>query len=308
MPLKPVAKKEFTAGKPTGSAVHIKSPRIKVRSLGDDEQRHIKMMMYGGQGTGKTYILCALLELGYKIVVLSTDFGGDGLTTVILEMKRRGKSNLLDNARVVGADGYLAVRQFIDHPEKYIDGLWDSFVPHIFFWDGFSGFQQLDIAEHIEDSGKGSDSDLKFETAQWGMVRNATIRTVDDFLDIVGPSGVAPHKIVTCLEKIILKEGRVEDQLSPLLQGAGGILMGAAFDLIWRSSCEIKGTGDNVVAEYRYQTQPDGTKRTGKSRGFDVAPVVKAEMYHVWVGLLKELGAPIPEGYVEPKKEKTNES
>lgn len=302
MPLKQLTKKEFESG-PSGSAVHIKSPRVVCRGLDEDEASVVKLMLYGGQGTGKTYAICALLELGYKILILSTDFGGDGTNTVKLEMKRRGKKELLANARLVTADGYNAVRDFIDKPEKYVEGLWTEFVPDILFWDGFSGFQQLDIAEHIEDSGKGDDSDLKFEQSQWGMVRNATIRTVDDFLDIRAPNGDNPHKVVTCLEKIQVKEGRVEDQLSPLLQGAGGVLMGAAFDLIWRTSCDTTGKDEKAVSTYSYHTRPDGTKRVGKSRGFSFKGVIEADMYHVWPQILEELDLPVPEGYV-PKEKK----
>ena len=303
MPLKQLAKQEFVAGatKKAGGT-HIKSPRVKVTSLDEITDRIVKMMLYGGQGTGKTYVICGLLELGYKILVLTTDFGGDGLNTVRLEMKRRGKRELLKNTRVVQAEGYGAIRDFIDYPEKYVEGLWEMFVPDVVFWDGFSAFQQVDIAEHVQDAGKGDDSDLKFEMSQWGMVRNATIRTVNDFLGI-HHGDINPHKIVTCLEDVKSKEGKMEDSMSPLMQGAGKTLAGAGFDLIWRVVCSMIGTGDNVKAHYKYQTKPDGTKRVGKSRGFEVNHEVPADMYHVWVGLTDELELPRPAGYV-PRGEK----
>jgi len=296
-------KKDFVGGvAPTAGGTHIKSPRVKVSTLSDIEDRILKMMLYGGQGTGKTFVICALLELGYKILILTTDFGGDGLNTVRLEMKRWKKKHLLKNTRVVEATGYDAIRDFIDNPTTYVEGLWTEFVPDLIFWDGFSAFQQVDIAEHVSDSGKGDDSDLKFEMSQWGMVRNATIRTVNDFLNM-GSGDHKPHKIVTCLEEVKVKEGTQEDKLAPLMQGAGKILAGAGFDLIWRVSCNMVGTGDNVSASYKYQTKPDGTKRVGKSRGFDVPYELPADMYHTWVALTDELELPRPEAYVPKEKD-----
>jgi hypothetical protein len=283
---------------PVKKGTVIASPRVRVASLDEVEARYIKGMLFGPWGGGKTFTINALLELGFKVLVLTTDIGGDGLNTVILEQKKKGNAGLLKNIRKVEVEDYEACKSFIDRPETYVPDIyeWD---PDWIFWDGFSGFQQVDISEHVEDAGKQDDSDLQFEMNQWGQVRNATIRTVSNFLDINNKqTGRKWHKLLTCQENVRTKPGKAgegpQDTVSPLLQGAGGILMGAGFDFIWRVVAKTEGVGTTAKAKFVYETKPSN-ERWAKSRGFEFPETMDANFEGAVKEMFSQLDISLPE-------------
>src|SRR5262249_36594749 len=72
-----------------------KRPQVKKRS--DTSSRYIKIGLYGGAGMGKTYGIVDLVErFGLKVLIVSTDVGGDGLSTVTAELQARGRGDLAD--------------------------------------------------------------------------------------------------------------------------------------------------------------------------------------------------------------------
>jgi hypothetical protein len=282
----------------------VRSPAVRVASLADEEERYLKGMLFGPWGGGKTFTINHLLELGFKVLVLTTDIGGDGLNTVILDQKQKGNAHLLKNIRKVEVDDYDACVSFIKKPEAYMTDLYD-WDPDWVFWDGFSGFQQVSISEHVGDQGsekaeeKGQNTDLQFEMSQWGQVRNATIRAVSNFLDIHNKkTGRKWHKILTCQENIRTKPGKEGegpvDTVSPLLQGAGGILMGAGFDFIWRVLSKTQGVGSKAVSKHVFETKPSH-ERWSKSRGFEFPEVMDADFGAAVTTMFQQLDIPLPE-------------
>jgi hypothetical protein len=285
------------AGTPNKKANVVRSPVVRVAGLDEAEDRYLKGMLFGPWGGGKTFTINDMIALGFKVLVLTTDIGGDGLNTVILEQKKRGTPELLKNVKKVEVDDYDACKSFIDKPERYMPDIyeWD---PDWIFWDGFSGFQQVDISEHVEDAGKGDDSDLQFEMNQWGQVRNATIRTVSNFLDMHNKvTGKRWHKILTCQENVKTRPGKEGggpvDTVSPLLQGAGGILMGAGFDFIWRVVAKTKGVGSAARVEYVFETRPS-SERWSKSRGFEFPEIMPAKFDTALKSMFESLEIKLP--------------
>jgi hypothetical protein len=290
---------------PNKAATVIRSPQVRITSLDEPEARYLKGMLFGPWGGGKTYTINALLELGFKVLVLTTDIGGDGLNTVILHQKRSGRDHLLANIRKVEVEDYDACVSFIKKPQRFMEDIYD-WDPDWIFWDGFSGFQQIDVSEHVEDQGSekaaeaGTNTDLQFEMNQWGQIRNATIRNVANFLGMNNKkTGRKWHKLLTCQENVKSRPakeggGPPVDTVSPLLQGAGGILMGAGFDFIWRCLAKTKGVGSDATLEYVYETKPS-SERWAKCRGFEFPPTLDGKFEVAVRSMFDQLELDLPE-------------
>lgn len=235
-----------------GGVSTIKAPNAKVRNFDTDEvEMYLKLLFFGNPGSGKTYIIKDLLELGFKVLVVTTDVGGDGLNAVIIPMRAAGTwANHKANLRSIELSGYEQVKDFFASPETTIPDIYE-FDPDFIFWDGLSGWQQIDVSTYVGDmtperAGNKAVSDaresgLQFEQADWGQVRNATVRGVDDFCSMRNKvTGRMWNKIATCHESVKSKGaalgGGFTEGKEPLLQGAGGRIVLGAFDLVARTT------------------------------------------------------------------------
>ena len=98
----------------------LRAPKYGRAKRGNDNTASpIKIMLFGDLGTGKTYTIKDLLELGYKVLVLTTDIGGTGLNAVKIPLRMEGKSHLLDNLVEVVLNGDAEVQEFMEEPAVY---------------------------------------------------------------------------------------------------------------------------------------------------------------------------------------------
>ena len=194
-----------------GSAPTPPPPGTKVRSFKkaitrlSDTPTSIKWYVWGHHKTGKTYIAARLLAEGYRILVLDSDMGGDGLLTVKEYLASVDKSALAKNLLRIPLD-YEAAQGFFANPAKYVAEnagglkLWEDFNPDIVVWEGFGTFQQQDITEYAIGLSGGAKKDTDenaVSTLGYHYVQNITGQFVDDFLRLQNPlTGFTPHKIL----------------------------------------------------------------------------------------------------------------
>lgn len=279
-------------------------------------------MLFGPYGSGKTHSIIGLLLRGLKVVVISTDVGGSGLLTVKVPLRRMGRTDLLANLREVLLYSDEEIKEFCTSPTIYFPDIYD-FNPDVLVWEGFSAWQQVELSEKIGNMPVESKHNelslsvaegLRFETPQWGMLRNATFRGMDKFCSMHDPrTGKIWHKVVTCQEGVKSKPkvegsntvGGLIDTYEPLLQGAGGVLISGAFDLIIRTK-EKKGVDEkgNPATEYIYQIRSENARQ--KVRGIDLPAVMPADMYKLW-GIIAEQAGIAAGAVDENLKEAVNE-
>lgn len=287
-------KEEFLSSKKV-----IPTRLSRVKTL--DEPTHIKIFLYGNWGTGKTYFIVGLLELGFKVFVVSTDIGGSGLNTVKLHILNvLKKPELLKNIKELVLNSDDEMQQFVDKPSAYYPEIYD-FDPDFLFWDGFGAWQQSKLKDKIGDMPLESKkhelapavaAGYQFEMTQWGMLSTATMRTLDKFCALHNAkTGKLWHKAVTALEGLKSKpiEGQQASELKetkePLLQGSGGVMSGAAFDLIIRCK-KTSSTDGNDKFWYQFKGE---NKRT-KLRGFNFPPQMEANPVQLWQEIEKQAG------------------
>jgi len=304
-----VTKEEFVKG--TGAREIKAPPRPRSRTLAEDDLDYFKLMLFGPVGAGKTHLIGQFVrDLGMRVVILSTDIGESGHLTIKTALTQAGKSELADRVRLLNLNGWKEVSDFLQNPYKFAPELWEN-EPDILAWDGFSGFQQVDISEYVgdmqpaekttRDRGDAIDSGLQFEQAQWGMVRNATVRKIDSFLTIRNPSGKPLHKIVTCNEAIAYKPvdaskptgpQQIVESYKPLLQGAGGAIIQQGFDMILRNTVKIRKADTGAKREYLLITE-GSENLVAKSRGFNLDPVMPSSAVLLWEKIQEALGKKI---------------
>jgi hypothetical protein len=123
-------------------------------------------------------------------------------------------------------------------------------------------------------------------------------------------SGKVWHKVVTCQEGVRSKGGKkgggLEETCQPMLQGAGGVIIGAGFDFIWRCTANEEGFGKNAKTKFCYETKPDSKSRMGKQRGFNFPTEIEADMFKQWPLMLEMLDLPMPPGLEVEKVETTS--
>lgn len=291
-----------------------------LRRGNDDYNDYIKLFLFGPLGSGKTYTIKALLELGYKVMVLTTDLGGTGTKTVRLPLRRAKRFDLLDNLFEVELSGFDNVVTFLKEPTKLVPEIYDLDID-VLFWDGYSAFQQVDMSEHVGDmtpsrseGGKeiapAVEAGLQFEQAQWGQIRNGTVRTLDWFCAMHNTkTGKRWHKIVTAHEAIKNKgdnKGGFVEAKEPLLQGAGGKLAGGAFDLVIRTYATATiaaggGKEEDTASDYKYWYITKGHQNlVAKNRGFELPAKMDGNFMELWKQLNNQLGLPMPPVPVAP--------
>lgn len=295
----------------SGGVKTINAPRAKAKHFDEvDPEMYLKLLFFGNPGTGKTYVVKALLELGFKVFVVTTDVGGDGLNAVIIPMRAAGTWNKFKhNLRSIELSGYETVKEFFTAPDVYEPDIYD-WDPDFVFWDGLSGWQQIDVSTYVGDmtpERKGDkaisdarESGLQFEQADWGQVRNATVRGADDFCSMRNKkTGRMWNKIATSHEAVRSKGaaagGGFKEGLEPLLQGAGGRIIQGAFDLIVRTTIVSDPTDeDGSNRQYFYVLQPH-QNLAAKVRGFTLAPKMPANAATLIPELYKQMGLTLPE-------------
>lgn len=302
---RPVPKKEVTEEKRVFS-----QPRRRGVKLSDDALSFVKIMVFGAAGTGKTHFVGQFVELGMKVGLISTDFGGSGHLTIKAHFNKIGRPELAENVYILPLEGWAEVTEFLRNPYKFDPALWE-FDPDLLAWDGFSGFQQIDISEYVGDmtlapKADGTEkirSDYResglggFENMDWGAIKVATTRSIEKFLTMKTPQGKSLHKVVTCLEAILYKPvdpnkpnaGTVlVDSYKPMLQGSGGVLTQAAFDLIMRTAAKVEKNDDGAVRKYILITE--GSQNVAaKKRGFELDVVEPNDVKHIWEKIRKVL-------------------
>jgi hypothetical protein len=291
----------------------VLAPRAnRAKRLSAMNQFAVKILLFGGTGTGKTTALARLLALGKKILCITTDIGETGNLTVTLYIKNVLKRpELLENFVEIPLYSFEEVDDFLTNPAAFFPEIYD-FDPDFIVWDGFSSFQLIDLQEYVGEmmlpgnSSEGESSGLQLDQRKWGMVKNATVRKLDKFLSLSNPRSEKPwHKIVTSHESLTMKGGATGsvavEKKEPLLSGAGGKVILGGFDLIFRTFArkdrDKQGAEmDDTGASYFYSIEP-GENTVAKNRGFkftnekgEVASTVPGDMGKVWKEICEQAG------------------
>lgn len=304
-----MALKPLTAAKeeaPAGPRVLTNPKGPRVRKLSEEAATTFKGLLFGPTGSGKTYAVKGLLEHGFKVLVISTDMGGDGLVTVKVALRREGKIHLLANCTSIVLTNYDEVAAFLDRPESIYPSIYDEQIDWL-VWDGFSSFQQTILSDKIgamtpertgnKEVSDARDSGLQLELQDWGMVKTGTIRNLDKFLKMHNrKTGQVWHKLVTCLEGLkSIKSGTgaqttttYVDAKEPMLQGSAAKLIGPAFDLILNT--RIAATKDEESPRtFTYVCAGHDTLAGAKTRGLVLNPVEPGDFYLLWEKIAEQL-------------------
>lgn len=289
----------MSAGKKTDT----KAKRPQVKKLSDKSSRYIKLGLYGDFGTGKTYSLADLVERhNLKILVISTDVGGDGLSTVVAELQRRGRADLADtNVFHVILETYEQFVEFTEKPELFFPDIYDVDLDML-IWDGFSSFQQYQLSDYVEglETVYNKDNGAIITNKYWGEIRNSTIKNLNRFLYMHNrKTGKLWHKLVTMLVNDVAKEESLlaatteterqklrKEVKVPYVQGSAAKLIGPAFDFFARTATK-RVRDDNegkVTTQFVYYVEPN-EKQKAKVRGVQFEPIIPGNMGEVWAKL-----------------------
>ena len=288
-----------------GGVKTISAPRAKARNYAqEDADLYVKIQLFGSPGTGKTFLGKALLELGFKVLFLTTDLGGDGLNSIVIPMRREGTwDKYRQNMRSVEIEGYDEVSSFLAAPESVFPDIYD-WDPDFIFWDGLSGWQLIDIGEKVGEyavGDKASEAErdgLQMNQQKWGQIQRATFRGLSDFCALRNKkTGRVWNKVATCLEAVKSKgngQGGFTESKEPLLQGAGGRLAQGAFDVIVRTSITSSPIDeDGSKREYNYILQGH-QNMAAKVRGFQLPPKMPADGKKLITEIFTQLGLEMP--------------
>lgn len=300
----PSGKEEFKST--TGAPKVLQAPRkARTRLASDRSARVLKLMLFGASGTGKTYGIRELLERGFKIVYITSDIGGDGLLSVEIPLIRTKQAQLLANLAIVEIKGNDEMQSFLKEPAAFFPEIYE-FDPDLLFWDGFSGWQQIDLMEAVGDDisatagtnkvvGDMRSAGNKLEMQDWGTVRQATVKAIDAFCGLHNKkTGKLWHKIVTCLESIKSKPAgngsTLTETKEPFLSGAGGKFVCAAFDLVLRTVAKTEKDEDDAGVRKYYFVVAASQNSASKIRGFELPPVWEKGLGNLWDELEKQSG------------------
>jgi hypothetical protein len=299
---------EKVAGMPT-----LKRPVSGFKRLSDQTGRWIKILSFGHTGTGKTFFINGLLEAGAKVLVISTDLGGSGLAAVYNHLQNNGLAHLGDNLYHKDFPDYEELEEFLKKPEKQFPDIYDIGITWA-VWDGFSGFQQVNLQEYVlsmqsqtkaDKVSDGRAAGLWAEQQDWGMIRTGTVRNLNRFLNLHNrKDGLAWHKYVTALEAKPKEDALTSQTLrAPLVQGAAGSLMAPAFDIIFECKVQSKGSGDDAERRYTYNCIGN-TGLLAKSRGYNLSAVEEGNPLGFWNKIATQLGGPA-KVEIQPEEEET---
>ncbi len=285
-----------------GGTQPLRSPKIKI--LGDtwdDFNVGFNLLLYGSPGTGKTHFLSALVESGEKVLIVTTDAGGNvAINTIKANLIRAKGANakqwLTDHLRFVyipvgdqvgeGRDSIVSFFSEIDKDPNH--ELW-QFKPTVLVWEGFSTYQSNYIVDEFDDS-DGAVENFK----QWGKINTATIRDSEQFFKIASKYSAALIRVVTCQEgikSVMVKVGTDREGKpimerekrktgEPHLQTGAAQFFRAAFDGVIRMDKTPEG-------KFIYEIVTQGT--AGKQRVI-LPPKMDADPMKVWSEFKTQLG------------------
>jgi hypothetical protein len=256
------------------AAVPRPTPRA-YKMVGLDDK--VKVLLFGGLGTGKTKFLEGPIESGERVLVMSTDFGNNGLLTVKNSLRRKGKADLLEAGLLnIDLGEYKDVVGFLDNPLGYIPDIL-TFHPTVLAWDGFSTFNNDYLDEESESGGKNVRSLAEDKFGHWYDVKRATLRVLRKFFQFVRPDGGNLYKILTTIEaKPDVNEYTNVTERAPLIQGGAKEFTGGGFDLVMQCFKEDKD------GKERFYYRTAGAKFATKNRDFDLKPVEDADPVRIW--------------------------
>lgn len=283
----PVAKKNF--------------PGLVLKTYETPTHDGPKALVFGRQGTGKTYLVDGLLRLGHRVLMLSTDFGGSGVRSFENSLRRSNPELLRpDRFLEITAHNLDGVRAFFDRPADLFP-IWD-FDPTAIVWDGFSGFQtnvitpyaSKQIGEAASDQNvlkEGLEKGERSDQQSWGIVRNVTLEMVDKVFKLRSPdlSKPSPWTFLTALEGVKRVEVPGSKPVEfvtkpsgePDLQGSAKARITAAVDLVIHTRRKtVKGGPSEYILSLTAGSE-------SKARGFAAPSETPAD----WVKLFEEIKA-----------------
>lgn len=287
-------------------------PRLGAGSQG------VKLLIYGPIGSGKTYGLTDLVLLGERLLVVSTEQGGNGLVSIRNELLKRNKPELYDtHIRSLDLSEYDQVQQAFakakDAEGRLYPALYDiypelrEFQPTTLVWEGLTNFQLQHINNHLLKDHLRVEDSPKFESskggtdkyAYWGAVGRALSKTHQAFITLTDPDMDWNH-ILTVHDKAEWKRdekgNRAPGQKKPIaidlaLQGSGDKAVKEAYDLIVLTRKDevrdIKQPLNPPSFRHVYQVVGGSNEATVKSRGWDLEPEFDADLGRVWRELQK---------------------
>jgi len=263
-----------------------KRPKPQEFTLDPDGPNLVKLALFGQMNAGKTFFLIGPLLEGERVFVVSTDFGGNGLITLVNELKRIGRPELVANLRGLDLNEYDHVTEFWKKPLEYAPTL-EEFKPTVIVWEGLSPFQMVIVDEYILSHAPGADKSGELRHAgfthtqqDWQGMKRGLMRPLDDFIAFMLPDGSRPHKIATFHEsKLDINEQTQKSEKGVYLQGAAKSMAGGGFDVILNCFKDEDKEG-NVVHKYRATGASD--KYAVKNRGFALSGVMDADPQKVW--------------------------
>ena len=283
--LKPINK--VNSAESTGpikyTAGSITKKKVKAYCLADDEFDWFKIMAFGIPGVGKTFGINAFLKMGMKVVVLSSDIGGNGLRTVKAQLKKEGKEDLLKNLYWVDVD-YETFKDFLNDPTILDIGGGDiyAFDPDMVVWEGMSTWQMTHLSEFLS----ASDQEIEDKYQHYNIVLRGSTWTLDKFVTMHGKNDKKWHKYVTFHESAP-REDKIsgENLRGPLLQGSFRSIVAGAFDLV----IQMKKKDDK---EFEYIC--NSSKTLSKVRGLPLEAKEPADMEKLWKKITGKTATTIP--------------
>lgn len=268
-------------------------------TLADPYGGYLKILLWGGTGTGKSLTIAALLELGLTVLVVSCDIGGEGLTSVRQDLRKKGKAELLENCFFFECQTYDEVEDFCANPVGFWPDIYTKDID-VLVMDGMSSFQICHVQDKVlgmdavgktENQSDARNAGLGTTTTDWGSVRIATIKNLNKFMIMHNAvTGKKWHKLMTCLETDKAKDNAGEIKIGPMLQGASAKLLEPCFDLIIRTVKKRVTEGEKKVTRYDYQLDGSSDRIITKSRGFEFQAVEPGDMKKLWTSACNQLG------------------
>jgi hypothetical protein len=259
-------------------AVASTPPRPKPQATKLSEDSLSKTGVFGPLGSGKSMFLLGPLLAGEKVFGMSTDFGGNGLRSVANGLKELGRPELVDNLMNVDISEYRDAIDLLGSPEEFFPGLVE-FDPTVFFWEGFSTFNNdlLDEETEVNKDMHGLGEGDKY--AHWYDVKRATLRAMRKFFGLRLPNGKRLHKIMTFVEaKADVNDLTNVTEKAPMIQGSAKDLIAGGFDVVLNCYCEEK----DGKFSYFYRCKGASGKYAVKNRGFKLQPIEAAEPERIW--------------------------